>query len=48
MYGKKIIEAERPFKASLSDRIWQVTGTLHCNDTKGKTTGRMCRWRSNG
>ncbi|HJQ31237.1 MAG TPA: YbbC/YhhH family protein [Pyrinomonadaceae bacterium] len=28
IYGKEQIESERPFKASLHDGVWHVTGTL--------------------
>jgi hypothetical protein len=38
IYGKKVIEAERPFTASLSEGIWHVGGTLYCgkdNRTSG-------------
>src|SRR5882762_8062928 len=30
VYGKKKIEAEKPFEASLSGGIWHVGGTLYC------------------
>ena len=30
VYGKKKIEAEEPFEASLSGGIWHVGGTLYC------------------
>jgi len=30
IYGKRTIEAERPFNASLSEGIWHVGGTLYC------------------
>ena len=30
VYGKKKIEAEKPFEASLSGGIWHVSGTLYC------------------
>lgn len=35
VYGKKQIESERPFTASLKDDIWTVAGTLRCPDGKG-------------
>ena len=28
IYGKEQVESERPFKASLRDGVWHVTGTL--------------------
>jgi hypothetical protein len=30
VYGKKKIEGEKPFEASLSGGIWHVGGTLYC------------------
>jgi hypothetical protein len=30
VYGRKKIEAEEPFEASLSSGIWHVGGTLYC------------------
>jgi NTF2 fold immunity protein len=42
VYGKKVIESERPFNASLSDGVWHVTGTLYCNDTKGNVVKNAC------
>ena len=30
VYGKKQIESERPFKATLKDEVWTVAGTLYC------------------
>jgi NTF2 fold immunity protein of polymorphic toxin system component len=38
VYGRKQIESERPFNATLSKGVWTVTGTLHCSDGKGGTT----------
>jgi|SRR5882724_950677 len=38
IYGKRKIEAERPFSASLSKGVWHVGGTLYCgkdNRTSG-------------
>jgi hypothetical protein len=42
VYGKKVIESERPFKASLSDGVWHVTGTLYCKDEKGNVVKDAC------
>jgi hypothetical protein len=42
VYGKKVIESERPFKASLSDGVWHVTGTLYCKDEKGNVVKDVC------
>ncbi len=40
VYGKKHIESEEPFTATLKDNVWTVSGTLHCSDGKGgRTTG---------
>jgi len=38
VYGKEKIESERPFKATLENGVWTVTGTLHCSDGKGGVT----------
>src|SRR5689334_3181513 len=38
IYGRKQIESERPFKASLQKGVWIVTGTLHCKDQQGQVT----------
>jgi|SRR5215469_9073406 len=38
IYGKKQIEYERPFKASLENGIWIVAGTLHCMNKDGNET----------
>jgi hypothetical protein len=38
IYGKKQIEGERPFTASLKGDVWTVWGTLHCPDGKGGLT----------
>lgn len=37
VYGKKQIESERPFKATLKDNVWTVAGTLYCPDGKPQT-----------
>ncbi len=42
VYGKRLIESERPFTASLSDGIWHVSGTLYCKDKKGNVTTDPC------
>jgi hypothetical protein len=41
VYGKKHIESERPFAATLKDDVWTVAGTLYCPDGKGGVT-RVC------
>jgi hypothetical protein len=38
VYGRKQIESERPFTATLNKGVWTVTGALHCPDGKGGTT----------
>jgi hypothetical protein len=42
IYGKKVIESERPFTAVLSDGIWHVYGTLYCKDNQGNVIAHMC------
>jgi hypothetical protein len=37
VYGKKLIESERPFRATLKDDVWTVAGTLYCADGKLQT-----------
>jgi hypothetical protein len=38
VYGKKHIESERPFIATLDGDVWTVGGTLRCPDGKGGVT----------
>jgi NTF2 fold immunity protein len=38
IYGKKQIESEKPFTATLEGDVWTVGGTLRCPDGKGGTT----------
>lgn len=38
VYGKKLVESERPFNATLEDGIWTVGGTLYCGDGKPQST----------
>ena len=38
VYGKKKIESERPFTATLDKGVWTVAGTLHCKDENGQST----------
>jgi len=38
VYGKKQIESERPFTATLKGDVWTVWGTLYCPDGKGGRT----------
>ena len=35
VYGKKQIESEHPFTATLKDGVWTVAGTLRCLGGKG-------------
>jgi hypothetical protein len=42
VYGKRIINSERPFNATLSDGVWHVTGTLYCKDKKGNLITNAC------
>ena len=42
VYGKKVIESERPFNALSSDGVWHVTGTLYCKDEKGNVVKDAC------
>jgi hypothetical protein len=37
VYGRKHIESERPFRATLKDDVWTVAGTLYCPDRKPQT-----------
>ena len=38
VYGKEKVESERPFKVTLENGAWTITGTLHCpNDSGGGT-----------
>jgi len=30
VYGKSVVDSERPFKATLKNSVWTITGTLHC------------------
>lgn len=41
-YGKKQIDQERPLKATLSNGVWLVRGTLNCHDAKGNLTPGWC------
>jgi hypothetical protein len=38
VYGKSVIEHERPFTAHLKNDVWTVGGTLRCPDGHGGTT----------
>jgi len=42
IYGKKVIESERPFTVVLSDGIWHVYGTLYCKNNEGNVITNMC------
>jgi hypothetical protein len=34
VYGKNLVESERPYKATLKGDVWTVTGTLYCANGK--------------
>jgi hypothetical protein len=42
VYGKKVIESERPFNAVLLHGVWHVAGTLFCKDEKGNVVKDAC------
>ena len=42
VYGKRVVESERPFSATLSHGVWHVSGTLYCRDVKGNVTIGTC------
>jgi hypothetical protein len=39
VYGKRQIESEEPFNATLKDGVWIVRGTLPCPDPKTSCKG---------
>jgi NTF2 fold immunity protein of polymorphic toxin system component len=39
VYGKRQIESEEPFNATLKDGVWIVRGTLPCPDPKTSCIG---------
>jgi hypothetical protein len=50
IYGQKVINSEKPFKAQLKDGVWMVEGTLPTGDEGGvalaeiaKSDGRIIR-----
>jgi len=38
VYGKQLVESERPFTAKLATDVWTVSGTLHCPDGNAGVT----------
>ena len=32
IYGEKLVARERPFHATVKEKVWTVSGTLHCPD----------------
>ena len=42
IYGKKIIESEKPFTATLTNGVWHVGGTLYSKDKHGNTITSPC------
>lgn len=43
IYGEKEIASERPFKATLKDGVWTVTGTLPPNFMGGTAIVRLSK-----
>jgi len=37
VFGKKKVESERPFRATLRDDVWTVAGALYCPDGRPQT-----------
>ena len=35
VYGKSVIDSERPFKAALKSNIWTITGSVPCDGPPG-------------
>jgi hypothetical protein len=35
VYGKKVIDSERPFKAVLNGNVWTITGSVPCDGPPG-------------
>jgi len=42
IYGKRRIQSEKPFSATLTNGIWHVGGTLYCKDEHGKVIIGAC------
>jgi len=42
IYGRKVIESERPFAATLTNGIWHVVGTVNCGDQHGAAISAPC------
>ncbi len=42
IYGKQKIDAEKPFRATLSHGIWRIYGTLYCKDVNGNVITDAC------
>jgi NTF2 fold immunity protein len=43
VYGKKVIDAERPFKAVLNGNVWTVTGSIPCDGPPRRSMPRGSR-----
>ncbi|AXU19247.1 hypothetical protein C7W88_09715 [Novosphingobium sp. THN1] len=44
IYGTKLIEGQRPFKATLREGVWTVTGSLPRGRDGGVAHISICRW----
>jgi hypothetical protein len=42
IYGRKVIESERPFTATLTNGVWHVVGSVHCGDQHGAAKSVPC------
>jgi hypothetical protein len=42
IYGRKIIESERPFTATLTNGIWHVIGSVNCGEQSGAAISVPC------
>ena len=42
IYGRKVIESERPFTATLTNGVWHVVGSVNCGDQHGSAKSVPC------
>jgi hypothetical protein len=42
IYGRKVIESERPFTATLTNGIWHVVGSVNCGHQPGTEASVPC------
>lgn len=42
IYGRKVIESERPFTATLTNGIWHVVGSVNCGQQHGTEASVPC------